>query len=75
LTEGFGAGVLYPKTDMSLLEKERHDDYYLFGWGVSAIAGLNISSFKTILLSVGNLDNLKKNSLDRHVFYQHRLIF
>jgi len=46
LTEGFGVGVLYPKTDTSLLEKQRHDDYHLSGWGVSAIVGLNITFFK-----------------------------
>jgi hypothetical protein len=46
LTEGFGAGVLYPKTDTSLLGKERHDDYHLSGWGVSAGAGLNITFLK-----------------------------
>lgn len=46
LTEGFGVGLLYPKTDTSLLGKERHDDYHLSGWGISAIAGLNITFFK-----------------------------
>lgn len=46
LTEGFGVGVLYPKTDTSLLGKERHDDYHLSGWGVSAIAGLNVTFLK-----------------------------
>ena len=46
LTEGFGVGVLYQKTDTSLLEKQRHDDYHLSGWGVSAIVGLNITFFK-----------------------------
>lgn len=46
LTEGFGAGVLYPKTDTSLLGKERHDDYHLSGWGISAGVGLNITFLK-----------------------------
>jgi hypothetical protein len=46
LTEGLGAGLLYPKTDTSLLGKERHDDYHLSGFGVSAVAGLNISFLK-----------------------------
>ena len=46
LTEGFGAGVLYPKTDTTLLGKERHDDYHISGWGVSLGAGLNITFLK-----------------------------
>jgi hypothetical protein len=46
LTEGFGAGVLYPKTDTTLLGKERHDDFHLSGWGVSAGVGLNITFLK-----------------------------
>ena len=46
LTEGLGAGVLYPKTDTSLLGKERHDDYHLSGWGISAGVGLNITFLK-----------------------------
>jgi hypothetical protein len=46
VTEGFGTGVLYPKTDTSLLGKERHDDYHLSGWGASAVAGINITFLK-----------------------------
>ncbi|MDX6746364.1 hypothetical protein SHK09_06120 [Polaribacter sp. PL03] len=46
LTEGFGAGILYPRTDTSLLGKERHDNFHLSGWGVSAGAGLNIAFLK-----------------------------
>ena len=46
VTEGLGAGVLYPKTDTSLLGKDRHDDYHLSGWGVSTGVGLNIAFLK-----------------------------
>jgi hypothetical protein len=46
LTEGFGAGILYPRTDTSLLGKERHDNFHLSGWGISAGAGLNITFLK-----------------------------
>ena len=46
LTEGFGAGILYPKTDTSLLGKERHDDYHISGWGVSTVGALNITFLK-----------------------------
>lgn len=43
LTEGIGIGVLYPKTDTTLLGNERHDDFHLSGYGVSAGFGLNIT--------------------------------
>jgi hypothetical protein len=46
ITEGFGAGVLYPKTDTTLLGKERHDDYHISGYGLSAGLGLNITFLK-----------------------------
>jgi hypothetical protein len=46
LTEGIGAGVLYPKTNAKVLEKERHDDFHFSGYGVSAKVGLNLTFFK-----------------------------
>jgi len=46
ITEGFGGGILLPKTNAKLLEKERHDDFHLSGFGVSAKVGLNLTFFK-----------------------------
>ncbi len=46
LTEGVGAGVLYPKTNATLLGKERHDEFHIAGYGVSAKVGLNFTFFK-----------------------------
>jgi len=46
LTEGIGAGLLYPKTNAKLLGKERHDDFHVSGYGVSAKVGLNFTFFK-----------------------------
>lgn len=46
VTEGLGAGVLYPKTNTKLLGRERHDDFHISGYGFSAKAGLNITFFK-----------------------------
>jgi hypothetical protein len=46
LTEGIGAGILYPKTNTKLLGKERHDDFHVSGYGVSAKVGLNITFWK-----------------------------
>ena len=44
--EGLGAGILFPKTNAKLFNKERHDDYNVAGYGVSAKVGLNLTFFK-----------------------------
>lgn len=46
LTEGVGLGMLFPKTNATLLGKERHDDYHVSGFGTSLKAGLNVTFFK-----------------------------
>jgi hypothetical protein len=46
LTEGVGGGLLYPKTNTKLLGKERHDDFHVSGYGVSAKAGINFTFYK-----------------------------
>jgi len=46
LTEGIGVGILYPKTNTTLLGKERYDEFHVSGFGISAHAGLNITFFK-----------------------------
>lgn len=46
ITEGIGAGVLYPKTNTTLFDRERYDEFHISGYGVSATAGLNFTVFK-----------------------------
>jgi hypothetical protein len=46
LTEGLGAGLLYPKTNATVLGKQRHDDFHVSGYGLSAKAGINFTFFK-----------------------------
>ncbi|MEO8932727.1 MAG: hypothetical protein ABI295_00345 [Xanthomarina sp.] len=46
MTEGFGAGILYPKTNTTLLEKDRYDEFHVAGYGVSLSAGLNLTFLK-----------------------------
>ncbi|OAB29788.1 hypothetical protein SAMN05444395_107156 [Flavobacterium fryxellicola] len=50
LTEGAGFGLLYPKTNTTLLGKERHDDFHVSGYGTSLKAGLNVTFFKHFYL-------------------------
>jgi cytochrome c1 len=45
-TEGIGAGFLFPKTNTTLLGKDRYDEFHIAGYGISAKAGLNFTFFK-----------------------------
>lgn len=46
ITEGVGVGILFPRTDATLLGKERHDEFHVSGYGLSAKAGLNFTFYK-----------------------------
>ena len=50
VTEGIGAGFLFPKTNAKLMGNERHDDFHVSGYGVSAKVGLNLTFFKYFFL-------------------------
>ncbi len=45
ILESIGAGVLYPKTNSTLLSKERYDDFHFSGFGVSLKGGINLTLF------------------------------
>jgi hypothetical protein len=68
LTEGIGVGILYPKTNTTLMGQERYDEFHLSGFGISAHAGLNITFFKYFFiqsnLKVGyiNMKNIRTTS-------------
>lgn len=46
VTEGVSGGILFPKTNATLLGKERHDDFHVSGYGLSVDVGLNLTFFK-----------------------------
>ena len=46
VTEGIGGGFLYPKTNTTLLGKDRYDEFHISGYGLSAKVGLNFTFFK-----------------------------
>ena len=85
LTEGVGAGILYPKTNVMLMGKERHDDFNVAGFGVSAKAGLNITFFKHYFIQGElkggyiNMPNIKTtfdnaDSASQHFMFFERVI-
>ncbi|UGS24675.1 hypothetical protein [Flavobacterium channae] len=46
ITEGLGGGFLYPRTNTTLLGKERYDEFNVAGYGLSGKVGLNLTFFK-----------------------------
>ncbi|MFN8254578.1 MAG: hypothetical protein U0W24_02740 [Bacteroidales bacterium] len=46
LTEGAGTGFLLPRTNTTLLNKQRYDEFHLAGYGISAVFGVNILIYK-----------------------------
>ncbi len=47
LIEGFGIGVLLPRTNATLLNNQRYDEFHLSGYGMAAVLGINVSVGKT----------------------------
>jgi hypothetical protein len=43
---GAGVGLLYPKTNTTLMGMQRHDDFHISGYGTDLKVGLNLTFFK-----------------------------
>jgi hypothetical protein len=46
INEGIGAGVLYPRTNTTLLNNPRYDEFHVAGFGVAAVGSVQLSFFK-----------------------------
>ena len=77
LMEGIGAGVMIPKTDVTLLSQPRNDQYNISGFGLSANVGLQIVVFNHFFirgeLKTGfiNLTSFKLSTDDAEQGKQH----
>lgn len=85
ITEGVGAGILYPKTNSKLLGKERHDDFHVSGFGISAKVGLNFTFFKYFFIQTElkggyiNMNDIRTtndpaDSASQHFLFLQRII-
>ncbi len=85
ITEGVGAGILYPKTNSKLLGKERHDDFHVSGFGISAKVGLNFTFFKHFFVQTElkggyiNMNDIRTtndpaDSASQHFLFLQRII-
>lgn len=43
---GAGVGLLYPKTNTTLMSMQRHDDFHISGYGTDLKVGFNLTFFK-----------------------------
>ncbi|MWW26617.1 hypothetical protein [Algibacter lectus] len=85
LTEGIGGGFLLPKTNSTLLIKERNDEFHLSGYGVSARAGINFTFFKHFFMQLDlkggyiNMPNIRTtpdpaDRASQHFTYLQRIV-
>lgn len=49
-TSGLGAGALIPRTNATLLDYDRHDEFHLAGYGLDALIGIRIKIYKSLFL-------------------------
>lgn len=84
-TEGIGGGILFPKTNAKLLGKDRHDDFHVSGYGISAKAGLNFTFYKHFYIQTElkggyiNMPDIKTtydnaDSASQHFMFLQRII-
>ncbi len=48
--EGAGTGILFPRTNTTLLGNNRYDEFHVAGYGMAAMAGLNITFWKVFFI-------------------------
>ncbi|WP_338410046.1 hypothetical protein [uncultured Flavobacterium sp.] len=67
---GIGIGLLFPKTNATVLSKERHDDFHVSGYGASAKVGLNFTFYKHFFIQTElkggfiNMNDIKTTALN-----------
>lgn len=47
---GVGLGALMPKSNVTLWNNQRHDDFHFAGYGIAAKTGLNLTFFKNFFI-------------------------
>jgi len=52
ITEGIGGGLLFHRTNTTLLQKDRYDQFHVSGYGLSANIGLNLTFFKHFFIQL-----------------------
>ena len=77
---GAGFGGIYPKTNTTLINKERYDEFNLAGWGGHLLVGVNFTFFRHLFLQTEfkggfiNMPNIRttqssSDSATQHFFF------
>lgn len=85
LTEGVGAGFLFPRTNAKVFNKVRYDEFNIAGYGVSAKAGLNFTFFKYFFVQTEikggyiNMNNIrttydKADKAEQEIWFLQKII-
>lgn len=85
LMEGIGGGLLFPKTNTTLLNKDRYDEFHVSGYGLSVNAGINFTFFKYFFIQTDvkggyiNMPDIRttsnvKESASQHFFFLQNII-
>ncbi len=87
VNEGLGLGILYPKTNSTLMHNDRNDEWHVSGFGIAAVGALQARFLKYIFiqseLKAGyiNMPDIKttKYSTDhasqQFSFFQYNIVF
>ena len=81
---GAGLGVMYPRTNTTLMGRERSDRFHISGWGSGIVAGLNFTFFKHFFIQtelkggyihMGDIRTTtkKSDSASQNFFYLERM--
>ncbi|NOY48565.1 MAG: hypothetical protein GXO84_10315 [Chlorobi bacterium] len=85
ITEGVAAGVLYPKSNTTLLSKDRYDEFHLAGYGLSVNVGLNFTFCKHFFIQTDlkggyiNMNDIRttsdtSESASQHFWFLQRVV-
>lgn len=85
INEGVGIGVLFPKTNTTLMGQERHDAFHVSGFGTSVRGGINLTFFKYFTIEGSlkggyiNMPDIRttksdSDSASQHFFFGERMI-
>ncbi|MFY9242453.1 MAG: hypothetical protein WAO74_05445 [Polaribacter sp.] len=87
ITEGFGAGILFPRTNAKIFNQKRWDEFHVSGWGVSVGAGLNLTFFKHFFIqsdlkygyinmpNIRTTENIEDSASQSFTFFQKTIVF
>lgn len=85
ISEGIAAGILLPRTNSTLLDKERYDQFHLSGYGASLRAGLNFTFYKHFFVQLDlkggyiNMNDIRttndtSDSASQHFSFLQRIV-